>query len=163
AALRRLSGVDELGTHLSETFESRADLLKAYAALSALDRIAWQLSSDATTMDALRALRDDVERHRFGPQMHRLRELWALEQADSPVDRASSHRGGIPDDLKGDLARLASAASAPERLGLAHTASVEALRNAALAGTRRWQEFRVTHAMTRRDEQIAEVAIRSYT
>jgi Dynamin family len=162
-ALRELSGIDALRKLLADTFEARADLLKAHAALSALDRISWQSADNAETLDALRSLRNDVERLRLQPGMHRLRELWAVEWAYAPGRQAEASPSGIPDGLKADLARLASVASMSRRLGLDETASPDALVAAALAGTRRWQEFRVSGAMSLQDQQIAEVAIRSYT
>lgn len=162
ATLRELSGIERIRRLLAEAFEDRADLLKAHAALTALDRISWQSADEVATTEALRSLRDDVERLRLRPGMHRLHELWALERAHAPVEETIVRRRGIPDELKADLACLARGNSVPTRLGLDETAPPEALAAAALAGTRRWQEFK-GGAMALQDQQIAEVAIRSYT
>jgi GTP-binding protein EngB required for normal cell division len=161
-ALRELSGVEALCGLIAETFEARADLLKAHAALSALDRTAWFTADDGQTADALRSLRNDVERLRLQPGMHRLRELWAVERAHARTRHTATIANGIPDGLKADLVRLTSVGRACRRLGLDETASDAELAAAALAGTQRWQEFK-NGTMTLEDQQIAEVAIRSYT
>lgn len=161
-ALRKSSGVEELRMLLAETFEARADLLKAHAALSALDRLAW-LSADTKTKAVLQSLRNDVERIRGLPQLHRLRELWAVEQAYQTTESMFESAAAIPEELKPDLARIASNGSTPTRLGLDEDASIDAMKDAALAGASRWQAFKVGGATSRRDSQIAEVLVRSYT
>jgi Dynamin family len=160
--LRELSGVGALRALLAKTFEARADLLKAHAALSALDHLAW-LPADAETTAVLQSLRTAVERLRSRPEMHRIGELWAVEQACKKFAVAPEGAGGIPNGLKADLARIVSDASIATRLGLDEDASIEALKDAALAGASRWQAFKVEGAMSLQDQQIAEVLVRSYT
>jgi GTP-binding protein EngB required for normal cell division len=160
--LRELSGISTLRQLLAETFERQAELLKAHAAVSALERIAWQRAESEATV-VLESLRNDIERLRNRPQMHRLRELWAAEQAHPTAHATPVGGGGITARLQADLARVTSDASIPSRLGLDESASVDALKIAALAGASRWQEFKVEGATSHQEQQIAEVLVRSYT
>jgi GTP-binding protein EngB required for normal cell division len=161
-ALRELSGLAALRELLADTFEARADLLKAHSALAALERLAWQQAQSGTTTVRL-SLRNAVERLRNRPEMHRINELWALEQAFDTAQPEPEGARGIPAELRADLARLAGDASVPARLGLGEDASVDALRLAALAGASRWQAFKVDGALTLREHQIADVLVRSFT
>jgi GTP-binding protein EngB required for normal cell division len=160
--LRELSGVGALRDLLAETFEARADLLKAHAALSALDRLAWQ-QGDGDAAPVLGSLRTEVERLRARPELHRIRELWAAEQASEHVGGTLEAVSGMTDRLRADLARIAGSTSIAGRLGLDDDAPIDALKDAARAGASRWQEFRVEGATSLQDQQIAEVLVRSYT
>jgi len=160
--LRERSGMAALRRLLAETFEARADLLKAHSALAALERLAWQQAQSGTTTVRL-SLRNAVERLRNRPEMHRINELWALEQALGKLQPEAQAGRGLPEELHADLVRIAGSGSAAARLGLADDASVDAQRRAALDGAGRWQAYKVDGALTLRDHQIADVVVRSYT
>ena len=108
-------------------------VLKARTALADLERISWGELDGASPTD-LRRLRDDVEELRLEPDMHRIREVLALQKCADGVE--------LPDELLADAVRLSREAMPTAKLGLTESSSNEELRAAALAGAQRWNAFK---------------------
>ena len=150
AELARISGIAELTDLLDETFGRNGDVLKASTALADLERISWSELDGASPTD-LRRLRDHVEELRLAPDMHRIREVLALQECADGVH--------LPDGLLADAVRLSREAMPAAKLGLSESASKEELRAAALAGAQRWNAFKNDARLDQ--AAIAEVFSRS--
>ena len=127
------SGFAAVKAIVDDVFARRADLLKAHAGMASLRRISF-LESDAANAGALAAMRSPLEQLELEPDMHDLRILEVLH---------ASYRGDLvlPDELLGDLERLALKAGIAERLGLEPGAPLEQLQQAAAMGAGRWAAF----------------------
>jgi hypothetical protein len=149
---RRLSGIAELRTLLTRTFAANADALKANAALTALERLAYAgMSAGPLRM----AMLDALEAIAMDSAMHRLAELHAWLEAE---------RGSIDLDEEqlAELVRVTSPVSAASRLGVEPVASPEDLRAAATAGAARWKAIGNDSASSTATRAAAEVVVRSY-
>jgi hypothetical protein len=127
--LRTTSGIGALRDALTNQFARRAEVLKAHAALSDLERISYR---DELTEEVavLTKLRDEIERLRSSPEMHQLRELEAA-RAWSSGDLK------LAPELGAELERVASETTPHAKLGLPPDAPAAECRARALdrAGT----------------------------
>lgn len=129
-ALHAASGLDALDELLQSGLARRADALKAYVAVSALDRLSYTAAApdDATV---LRRLRDPLDGLGAEAGFHELRLLdvvrWARD-AD-PV---------LETELAADVERVAAGDDPRVRLGLAPETTTEAVRAAAGVAAARW-------------------------
>jgi hypothetical protein len=150
--LRELSGHDDLLTLLGRTFTANADALKATAALTALERLAYSgMGAGPLRQDLL----DALEEVQLDPSMHRLAELRAwLAYVRREVE------------LSPELARAVTAMtlndSPPARLGLPEDASGDEVERAAHAGIVRWKSLANDAGAPNSTRVVAEVMVRSH-
>ena len=154
AMLRQESGVDEVERLLADSFAANADALKAGNALTTLERAAF---SEAMSLNAgeRAAVIDEVEAISMDPAMHRLAEMRAVQEI-------SAGRVALPEDLRADLFRITTAAGPATRVGLAPTATVAEVQQAALAGVARWKTFGNQGRSSPAQQWLADVAGKSY-
>ena len=148
--LRKLAGYDELLALLDRTFAANADALKAAAALSALERVAYSgMGSGPLRQDLL----DAIEEVQLDPAMHRLAELRAW---------LACRRGDV--DLPADLERevTATLAVGAERGARPNAGAVPAeAEQAALDGINRWRTVANDPSASGATRSVAEVMVRS--
>jgi hypothetical protein len=149
--LARLSGIASLTAVLDETFGRNADVLKARTALSDLEQLSWR-DLDGASKAELARFRDRIEELRLEPEMHRIREVLALQRCADGVQ--------LPQELLADAVRLTQETMTADKLGLPESASPEDLRAAALAGAQRWNAFKNDARLDQ--AAIADVFSRSY-
>lgn len=147
--LSRLSGIERLRSSLVEGFGDKGAPLRLLWALDSVERMSY---GKGLPPDGARTLRDAVERIRFDPRMHEVRELEVF-------DRCCSGEIELPTELQEDVRRLALDRDPVSRLR-ADGDSFESRRQAALAGQARWRLFRM-YARPATDE-VARVVLRSY-
>jgi hypothetical protein len=150
AQLVRQSGLSELQASISDLFTARRGVLKARAALIALD----QLLRSETRPQGPHLI---AELERLVAGAHEFRELRLL--AGLRTGRVS-----LPDDLAVEARRLAGGQGTAhaERLGLAAHASAEELWPVAEDAALRWRE-QTTAATTPGGRRAADVVLRSCT
>ena len=154
--LRDLSGFARLRALLTDTFARRADALKAAAAATALERLTYDgARREPASAAVLAGLRDDLERLRLDPAMHRLGEIAALQE----VAAGRVHFGGALED---ELRRLVTAEASWERLGLDGPVPAGDLARAALAGAARWRAVTNDPALTPEAVRVAAAGLRSF-
>jgi hypothetical protein len=137
ARLAQHSGLIELRAVVDETFLTHADVIKADAALSALEQIAGRLARTDITRNGFllaRWLQDQVEELRSAPEFQSL-HLAQLERAI---------RRGIPPfddaDLREEIALLLMRAPASARLGLPLDTDTPRLQRAIANRILRWRQ-----------------------
>lgn len=150
--VRRLflaSGFPRVRQTLDQVFRWRTDAIKAGWALSSLEKIA----SHADTPNDRELLRDAIERVLQQPEYHRLRLLEVAQQVTTgAVD--------LPDQMEGELTRLALSNDPAWILGLAN-ASPDQMAKAALEAASRWRTFAVAGASPAQ-ARIAHVVHRGF-
>jgi hypothetical protein len=132
-ALREASGLTGLVRLIQDCFARRADALKAHVAACDLDRLSY-LASDPDDEQALRRLRDPLDRLASEPEFHELR---VLEVVRSVTDGTLK----LPEDLAADLERIARHSDAAGRLGLEPGASPNSMSAAAAEAASRWARW----------------------
>ena len=154
--LRRISGIDSLRHLLDESFAARADVLKAEAACSALERVVHELPVGADTASQV-ALRDMLEEIRLDPSTHALNELRALRMCatDQSID--------LPPGLADDLRRVLTEMEVTRRLGVEQGAGGVVLQEAALLGAARWNAFRNGGRASPNEARVADIVSRTYS
>lgn len=155
--LRRVSGIDRLRHVIDERFAERADLLKADAAITTLERIVHQLPADDSAGEFRALLRDIVESLELDPFMHQIREHRALRAV------AMDDSIQLPSELSDDLRRVLLGTDVHRQLGVDGEADQSALEEAALAGARRWNAFVNAGRASPAEARVAEVVYRTYT
>jgi hypothetical protein len=129
-ALRGVSGIGALDEVLQSGLARRADALKAYIAVSKLDRLSYTAAAPDDAK-VLRRLRDPLDRLGAEAGFHELRLLdvvrWARDAG--PV---------LGSELVADVERVAAGDDPRGRLGLAPDATAETLRAAAGDAAARW-------------------------
>lgn len=149
--LYELSGFGVLKSLIAELFTRRADLLKADQALSSLERLTYQSTSEGSL-----SLRARIEEVRLSPAMHAIREMRALgEHAQGRVD-------DLPDWLLERLVRITRESTLTARLGLDPGAGPDAVRTAAVEGATLCRTYTNGNAPTIRHRAIADTLRRSY-
>ncbi|MEX1078311.1 MAG: dynamin family protein [Homoserinimonas sp.] len=140
--LARRSGLHELQRLITGQFQVRAEHLKAYTALVAVETLVRERPRSGT--DSLTA---SLERIRAG--VHEFRELRLLA-----ISRTSGL--GLPRELGAEVERLigGSGVEPADRLGLGDDAAADDVRAEALAALERWRS-RAEHPLT--DRAAAEV------
>lgn len=150
--LRRLSGFDDLLTLLGRTFGANADALKATAALSALERLAY---SGMGAGPLRQELLDALEEVHLDPSMHRLAELRAWLSCER-------REAELPPQLREEVATVTLNTSAVARLGLPESSSPDEVARAAHAGILRWKSLANDAGATTSVRAIADVMVRSH-
>jgi len=130
AELRRRSGLDELRTILLDQFTERRDLLKAYAALRALETVL--AAHPVASADQLRSRLEAVV-----VGAHELTELRLLNDLRTGVVELRDEQRR--DDAEALLGAAGGAVRA--RLGLPADTPDEEIRPALIAALRRWQRI----------------------
>ena len=129
-ALRAASGIDALDELLQSGLARRADALKAYVAVAALDRLSYTAAAPEDAK-VLRRLRDPLDRLGAEAGFHELRLLdvvrWARDAG--PI---------LGPELAADVERVAAGDDPHGRLGLASGATAETVRAAAGGAAARW-------------------------
>lgn len=154
AELRNLSGIGGLKRLIDDAFRSNADSLKAEAGLAELEAIAYA-SADAEHASDLVWLRGRLDDVRLEPEMHRLNEVWALQEASAGAVE-------LHPELYDELRRLFTEALPEARLGLPAGTSRAELRRAAESGASRWGAFANDGRSSLTQARIGRVAYRSY-
>jgi hypothetical protein len=154
--LRRLSGIDSLRRLLDESFGARADVLKADAACSQLERLVHELPMEADRASHV-ALRDMLEELRLDPVTHALSEVRVLRMC------ATDDRINLPPELADDLRRVLTETDLARRVGVDPGAPSGELQEAALRGAARWNAFRNAGRASPNEARIADVVYRSYS
>jgi hypothetical protein len=149
ARLEAASGVRALEAEGLGALAQRRDVLKADAALRAVERIGAQAGRQAS------ALREEVEALRLHPSMHRLVVLPAIEQVAAGAVQ-------LPRDLMLDMERIATGARVTDQLGLPPYAPAEAVASAAAAGAARWLRFANDGRASPEEKRIARAMYREY-
>jgi len=148
--LRDASGIEPLRNLIRTTFRRQGDAIKADWALAALTRLSY-----AADDDGLQALRSHLEEVRLAPELHRVEEMAALHDVAAGAIT-------LPANLRNDLERVATETAAPNRLGLAATASREELRQGAVEAATRWRSFLNDPRCTRTQARVAATMCRSF-
>lgn len=150
ARLERESGIEALDRIVLHGFQQNSDVLKADWALRSLERIGAGDDREGA------ALRDEVEALRLQPEMRRLDEVRVLH-------RLAIGEVVLPDPLRVEVERMATAKSLGQRLGAPPGATKAALLAAAGAGAARWAVFAQDRPRTSpAQERVARVMYRSY-
>ncbi len=147
--LHQVSGFPRLRETLNHAFRWRSDAIKAGWALSSLEKIA----SHAPRPPDRELLRDAIERVLQQPDYHRLR---LLEVAQLVTTGAVD----LPDQMEGELTRLALSNDARFILNLPAGAP-EQLSQAALEAATRWRAYAVAGASPAQS-RVALVAHRGF-
>lgn len=154
--LSRLSGMERLRTLVSDTFARQADALKAAAAATALERLTYDVArDDAANAAVLAGLRDEIERVRLEPGMHRLEEIAVLQEC-------ASGRVRFSEELEGELRRVIAAEAPWERLGCDGPVPAAELARAALQGAARWRAVTNDPSLTPEAVRVAAAALRTF-
>ena len=149
--LRQLSGFDQLLALLARTFAANGDALKAAAALSALERLAYSgMGAGPMRQDLL----DALEAVQLDPAMHRLAELRAWLVCERGETDLSA-------ELRSEVTAMTAAGSPPARLGLAEDASRTDTEDAALGGMARWKSISNDPSASGSTRAVADVMVRS--
>ncbi|MET3805639.1 hypothetical protein ABIB25_002643 [Nakamurella sp. UYEF19] len=143
------SGFAELRRRLGEVFRSRADGIKASAALASMAALA-AASSDWAERQRIH---DAIEVLLQRPEAHQLRLLEALTLV-------SSGAVTMPDDLTAEIIRLGGSVRPEDQLGLP-TAAHTALQAAALERAGWWRSF-ASFGATPAQGRVAHVVHRAY-
>jgi hypothetical protein len=146
---RKRSGVVELRRAIADRLVANGALLKADAALGALERTASRYD--------VSILRDLVEETRLKPSLHRLNELHALRLLDTDPGAT------LPAAFADDLLRVCSDDDTWRRLGIEATSSADDARKAAAAGASRWGQLRSSGRVGPAGARLADVAVRTYS
>jgi len=142
------SGLTELRRTLATQFAQRAEVLKARSALLAVDA--------AIARGDLGGTGIDVELERITASAHELAEIRLLNAIRAGNVTLRDDEAAAAEELLG-----ATGASAGARLGLGPDPDVADVRQAALAGARRWQS-RAENPMSSRDAiDAARVLVRT--
>jgi GTP-binding protein EngB required for normal cell division len=153
--LRRISGIDRLRRLLDESFGARADVLKADAACSALERLVHELPMGSDTASHV-ALRDMLEKIRLDPATHALNEVRALRMC------ATDDAINLPPELADDLHRVLTETAVARRLGFNDGVGTALLQEAALRGAARWNAFRNAGRASPNEARVADIVSRTY-
>jgi hypothetical protein len=153
--IRATSGIADLRLVVEEHFGRRAEALKAFAALSELERLSYFADRD-NDQELGHSIRTQIERVRLDPAMHELAEfdayrMWWSGAAD------------LPDELGSDLRSLVVETSRPAKLGLPPNASVDECAARALERATRWLAFQNDSRSTPTQVRVAAIARESYT
>ena len=143
------SGLAELRRRLAEVFRSRADGIKASAALGALSALAARSDDWAERQRVHDAIEVLLQR----PEAHQFRLLEALTLV-------SNGAVGFPDDLTAEILRLGGTTRPDEQLGLVG-APVEALQSLALERANWWRSY-ASFGATPGQARVAHVVHRAY-
>lgn len=149
ARLEASSGVRALEAEGLGALAQRRDVLKADAALRALERIGAQAGREATS------LRAEVKALRLHPSMHRLVVLPAIEQVAAGAVE-------LPRDLVLDMERIATGEQVADQLGLPRRAPAEAIISAAASGAARWLRFANDGRASPQERRVARAMYREY-
>ena len=150
--LRELSGHDDLLTLLGRTFTANADALKATAALTALERLAYSgMGSGPLRQDLL----DALEEVQLDPSMHRLAELRAWLACERREVELSPELGLA-------VAAMTLNESPQARVGLPEAASGDDVERAAHAGIVRWKSLANDAGAPSATRAVADVMVRSH-
>jgi hypothetical protein len=152
--LAAASGFAPLEAVIDDVFARRADLLKAYAAVTTLQRIA-QAPTESNNARYLRQLRDPLERLELDPAMGDLRAIDALRWVCSDEMQ-------LDEDLLADIRRLSLAPTPAARLGLTAGASPRAVRMAAAETAARWRSFAYDNRRTPFEGRVARDVAESF-
>ena len=144
-----VSGVEVLRRRLGEVFRSRADGIKASAALASLAALA-RASGDWAERQRVH---DAIEVLLQRPEAHQLRLLEALTLVTSGTV-------GMPDDLTAEILRLGGSEQVDEQLG-APGAQPAHLQAVALERAGWWRSF-ASFGATPGQSRVAHVVHRSY-
>ena len=129
-ALRAASGIDALDELMQSGLARRADALKAYVAVSALDRLSYT-AAEPDDARVLRRLRDPLDQLGAEAGFHELRLL--------DVVRWAREAGAVlGPELAADVERVAAGDDPRTRLGLTADATADAVRAAAGGAAARW-------------------------
>ena len=144
------SGFAALEDAMHQHFVPRADALKADHALTALERLTFQLGP--TTGPRLRSRLEEV---RLRPAAHALRELHAVRLLAAAGDE-------VPDWLKDELVRVVTARDAASRVGLPVGSRDPDVRAAAAVCAARLQSYANRPLVSQLAADVAEVLRTSY-
>ena len=149
ARLEAGSGVRALEAEGLGALVRRRDVLKADAALRALERIGGHGGRQASV------LREEVEALRLHPSMHRLVVLPVIEQVATGAVQ-------LPRELVLDMERVATGEQVTDQLGLASHAPAEVVVSAAAPGAARWLRFANDGRASPDQKRIARAMYREY-
>ncbi len=153
--VRAASGIADLRLVVEQHFGRRAEALKAFAALSELERLSYLADRDGD-VDLGREIRTHVERVRLDPAMHELAEfdayrMWWSGAAD------------LPEDLGRDLRALVIETTVPAKLQLPPAATDDECGRRALQQATKWLAFQNDPRSTPSQVRLAAIARESYT
>jgi hypothetical protein len=143
------SGLAELRRRLSEVFRSRADGIKASAALASLA----SLAAASTDWAERQRIHDAIEVLLQRPEAHQLRLMEALTLV-------SSGAVTMPDDLTAEILTLGGSTRPDEQLGMPG-ASVPQLQEIALRQAGWWRSY-ASFGATPAQSRVAHVVHRAY-
>lgn len=143
------SGLAALRRRLGEVFASRADGIKASAALASLATLA----AASTDWAERQRIHDAIEVLLQRPEAHQLRLLEALTMVSGGVV-------DLPDELTAEVLRLGSSARPDEQLGMPQ-GPVPALQQYALERAGWWRSF-ASFGSTPAQSRLAHVVHRTY-
>jgi hypothetical protein len=153
--MRAASGIGDLRLVVEEHFGRRAEALKAFAALSELERLSYLADRDGD-QELGHQIRDQIERVRLDPAMHELAEFDAFRMWWSGAAE-------LPEELGLDLRALVIETSLPARLGLSLTASIAECAERSLQRATRWLAFQNDARSTPSQVRVAAIVCESYT
>jgi hypothetical protein len=148
--LARRSGLEELLDRVRGQFQTRAEHLKARAALATIDGLVHDRPRNGVDQ-----LREAVERINSGA--HEIRELGLLAQARRTGLPFPAERCAEVEQVVGG-----SGTAPHQRLGLPPEAAPAEVRAAAIDGVRRWRMMAENPMTDRATAEICRIVIRSY-